>query len=286
MVPLLAVAMLVLLFCTSWACFTTQGWAFFFRQTWDPVHDIYGMLAFAYGTLVSSLIALLIAAPVGVGIALAITEFTHPKIRELAAWVVEILSAVPSVVFGLWGLFVAAPFMRAHLEPLLVRIPGPFFAQSGTGLSLLTAGLVVAVMILPTIMAVCREVFNAIPVSMREAALALGSTRWEAVRLAVLKPSFIGIVGAVILGMGRALGETMAVTMVIGNRAQASLNLLAPSDSLASVIANQFAEAVSPQHLSSLAALGFVLFLITMVLNMAARVLVWAVSSRLNGGGR
>jgi phosphate transport system permease protein len=280
-IPLLAAAMLLLLAVASWTCFQEQGFGFFTTQDWDPVKEHFGMLAFAYGTLASSAIALLTAGPIGVGIALAITEFTKPKYREIAAWVVETLSAIPSVIFGLWGMFVMAPFMRAHIEPLLVHIPGPFFREAGTGLSLLTAGLVVGIMILPTVMAVCREVFNAIPISMRESALALGSTRWEAVRLAVLAPSTPGIIGALILGMGRALGETMAVTMVIGNRAEISTNLLAPSDSLASAIANQFAEAASPGHLSALAALGFVLFLITMLLNMAARLLVWAVANRV-----
>ena len=226
----------------------------------------------------------LIAAPMGVGIALAITEFSPQKLREWAAWVVETLAAVPSVVFGLWGMFVMAPFMRVHIEPILVHIPGPFFKGPGTGLSLLTASLVVAIMVLPTVMAISREVFNAVPISLREASLALGSTRWESVRLSVLAPSMPGIIGAVILGMGRALGETMAVTMVIGNRAEISANLLAPSDSLASVIANQFTEAVSNIHLSSLADLGFLLFLITMVLNMAARLLVWSVSRRFKKG--
>ena len=280
-VPLVAVAMLVMLWQGSLTCFKTQGWSFFVTQVWDPVHENYGMVAFAYGTLVSSLIGLVIAAPGGVGIALAITEFTHSSVRELVAWMVEILAAVPSVIFGLWGLFVLAPFSSRYLQPLLAHIPGPFFRPTGTGLSLFTAGLVVAVMILPTVMAVCREVFNAVPVSMRESALALGATRWETVRLAVLGPSTTGIVGAVILGMGRALGETMAVTMVIGNRAHVSMNLLAPADTLASVIANQYAEAVSPSHLSSLTALGFVLFLITMLLNLGARLLVWLVARRM-----
>jgi phosphate transport system permease protein len=282
-IPLLSAAMLLLLGVASMDAFRRQGfWHFVTLQDWNPVFESYGAAAFIYGTLVSSLIAMLVAAPAGVAIALAITEFAPLKAREWAAWIVETLAAIPSVVFGLWGMFVMAPFMREYVEPVLVHVPGPFFKGPGTGLSLLTAGLVVAVMVLPTVMAICREVFNAVPVSMRESALALGSTRWEAVRLAVLAPSLPGIVGAVILGMGRALGETMAVTMVIGNRAEISSNLLAPSDSLASVIANQFAEASSDSHLSALAALGFILFAITMLLNMAARLLVWAVSRRFN----
>ena len=282
LIPLLAAAMLLLLFLSSLAVLGKTGLFFFVRQEWDPVREEFGALAFAYGTLVTSFIALLVAAPAGVGIALAITEFSPPAAREWAAWIVETLAAVPSVIFGLWGMFVMAPFLHVHVEPILEKFPGrPFFVGPGTGLCLFTAGLVVAIMILPTIMAVCREVFNAVPISLRESALALGSTRWEAVRLAVLAPSMPGIIGALILGMGRALGETMAVTMVIGNRPEISANLLGASDSLASAIANQFTEATSDMHLSALAALGFLLFGITMLLNIAARLLVWAVARRM-----
>jgi phosphate transport system permease protein len=282
LIPLLAAAMLLLLFTASFAVLGKTGLYFFIRQEWDPVREQFGAAAFAYGTLVSAFIALLVAAPTGVGIALVITEFSPLKAREWAAWIVETLASIPSVIFGLWGMFVMAPFLHRYVEPWLERFPGrPFFVGPGTGLCLFTAGLVVAIMILPTVMAVCREVFTAVPVSLRESALALGSTRWEAVRLAVLAPSLPGIIGAVILGMGRALGETMAVTMVIGNRPEISANLLAPSDSLASAIANQFAEASSDMHLSALAALGFLLFGITMVLNIVARLLVWAVARRM-----
>jgi phosphate transport system permease protein len=281
-IPLLAAAILVMLFVSSVPVLEKTGVYFFVRKEWDPVREQFGALAFAYGTLVSSFIALLVAGPAGVGIALAITEFSPLKAREWAAWIVETLAAVPSVIFGLWGLFVLAPFLHQYVDPLLERFPGrPFFVGPDTGLSLFTAGMVVAIMILPTIMAVCREVFNAVPISLRESALALGSTRWEAVRLAVLAPSTPGIIGAVILGMGRALGETMAVTMVIGNSPQIVSNLLGPADSLASAIANQFTEATSDMHLSALAALGFLLFGITMVLNIVARLLVWAVARRM-----
>ena len=282
MVPALGVAMVLMLVLASAEVLKDHGFIFFFRQEWDPVKEQFGAAAFAYGTLVTSFIALVIAAPAGVGIALAITEFAPIKAREWAAWVVETLAAVPSVIFGLWGMFVMAPFMREHVEPLLAKFPGnPFFVGPGTGLCLLTAGLVVAIMILPTVMAICREVFNAVPISLRESAYALGSTRWEATRLAVLAPSMPGIVGALILAMGRALGETMAVTMVIGNRPEISANLLAPSDSLASAIANQFTEATSSMHLSALAALGLMLMAITMLLNVAAHLMIWAVRRRV-----
>jgi phosphate transport system permease protein len=281
-IPLLAAAILLMLFISSLPVLEKTGLYFFVRKEWDPVTEQFGALAFAYGTLMSSFIALALAAPAGVGIALAITEFAPLKAREWAAWIVETLAAIPSVIFGLWGLFVLAPFLHQYVDPLLERIPGrPLFAGPDTGLSLFTAGVVVAIMILPTVMAVCREVFNAVPISLRESALALGSTRWEAVRLAVLAPSMPGIIGAVILAMGRALGETMAVTMVIGNAPQITANLLGPADSLASAIANQFTEATSDMHLSALTALGFLLFGITMVLNIVARLLVWAVARRM-----
>jgi phosphate transport system permease protein len=281
-IPLVAFAILVILAVSSLPVLEKTGLYFFVRKEWDPVTEQFGALAFAYGTLMTSFIALVVAAPAGVGIALAITEFAPLKAREWAAWIVETLAAVPSVIFGLWGLFVLAPFLHQYVDPVLERVPGgPFFAGPDTGLSLFTAGVVVAIMILPTIMAVCREVFNAVPVALRESALALGSTRWEAVRLAVLAPSLPGIIGAVILGMGRALGETMAVTMVIGNAPQITANLLGPADSLASAIANQFTEATSDMHLSALTALGFLLFGITMVLNIVARLLVWAVARRM-----
>ncbi|MGH7442965.1 MAG: phosphate ABC transporter permease subunit PstC [bacterium] len=282
LIPLLALALLGALAVASWGVLDKEGFGFFFRQVWDPVRENFGAAAFAYGTLMSSFIALLVAAPAGMGIALVITEFSPLKAREWAAWVVETLAAIPSVIFGLWGMFVMAPFLHRWVDPVLARLPGrPLFVGPGTGPCLLTAGLLVAIMILPTIMAVCREIFSAVPVSLRESALALGATRWEAVRLAVLAPSVSGIIGALILGMGRALGETMAVTMVIGNRPEISANLLAPSDTLASAIANQFAEATSNMHLSALAALGFLLFGITMFMNIAARLLVWGVTRRM-----
>jgi phosphate transport system permease protein len=279
--PLMAVGMLIILGMASWLCMKSMGWGFLVSQDWDPVKEQFGGAAFAYGTIASSLVALIFAAPLGVAIALTITEFSPLKLRSAAAFLVEMLAAVPSVIYGLWGMFVLAPFMRVHVEPPLAKyLGGPFFKGPGTGLSLLTAGVIVAIMILPTIMAICREVFDSVPVALRESSLALGATRWESTRLSVLAPSRAGMVGAVILGMGRALGETMAVTMVIGNRALISPNLLGPSDTLASAIANQFTEATSSLHLSALAELGFLLFFITMALNLAARFLVWATTRR------
>jgi phosphate transport system permease protein len=258
------------------------GWKFFVTQGWNPVLDRFGALAFIYGTLVSSLLALAIAAPFGIGIALFLTEISPKSIREPVSFLVEMLAAIPSVVYGLWGIFVLAPFMRTHVDPLLIGAFGkPLFAPPSTGLSLLSASLILAIMILPTIMGVSREVFRTVPRGMRDAALALGATGWETIRVAVLSPSRAGLTGAMLLGVGRALGETMAVTMVIGNRPEISANFLGPSHTIAAVIANEFAEAASDVHLSALSALGLALMGITVLVNIAARVLVWTTSLRI-----
>jgi phosphate transport system permease protein len=267
----------------AWKAF---GWRFLFSQDWDPVRDSFGGLAFGYGTLVSALLAFVLAAPFAIGIALYLTEMCPRLLREPLAFVIEILAAIPSVVYGLWGIFVLAPVLRSYVAPPLIRFIGkPFFTLPSTGLSLLGAGALLAIMIVPTIMSISREVFLTIPRSAREAALALGTTKWEATLVAVLAPSRTGLLGAMMLGLGRALGETMAVTMIIGNRPEISMNLLGPSHSIASVIANEFAEATSDLHLSALAELGLVLMGITLLINIAARLLVWATSSRLNNPG-
>lgn len=280
-VILLALGMALQLWLASRESIRVMGWKFLTTSDWDPVKEVFGVLPFVYGTLVSSLIAFLIAAPMGIGIALFLAELAPARLSGPLSFLVEILAAIPSVVFGLWGMFVLAPFLRVHLYPWLLRWPGkPFFAPPSTGLSLLTAGLILSIMILPTIMSISREVFNSVPNSYRESALALGATRWETIILAVLKPSKAGLVGASILGLGRALGETMAVTMVIGNRAEASSNLLGPSDSMASVIANQFTEATGSLHLSALAETGLLLMGLTVILNILARLLIWATTTR------
>jgi phosphate transport system permease protein len=286
LIVLLVMAMTVALFSASSDAWKSLGWRFFVSTDWDPVRESFGSLAFAYGTLASSFIAFLLAAPFGIGIALYLTEMSPRFLREPLAFVIEILSAIPSVVYGLWGIFVLAPLLRNHVGPILLRWIGkPFFTLPSTGLSLLGAGMLLAIMIVPTIMSISREVFLTIPRSAREAALALGTTKWEAIMVAVLAPSRTGLLGAMMLGLGRALGETMAVTMIIGNRPEISLNLLGPSHSIASVIANEFAEATSDTHLSALAELGLVLMGITLLINIAARVLVWATSSRLRISG-
>jgi phosphate transport system permease protein len=265
------------------------GFGFLFSTDWDPVRDLFGALPFVYGTVVSSVLALLIAVPVALGVAIFLSELAPPWLRRPVAFAVELLAAVPSVVYGLWGIFVLAPWLRERVEPALAStlgaVPGlaVFFSGTPRGFGLLAGGLVLAIMILPTISSVSREVLRAVPDTVREGALALGATRWEAVRAGVLPYARSGLVGAVILGLGRALGETMAVTMVIGNRTEISASLFAPSYTMASVVANEFTEASGDLYLSALAEIGLLLFAVTVTLNLAARLLVWRVA-RLPGG--
>jgi len=256
------------------------GFSFLTSSDWDPVQGLFGSLPFVYGTLVSSFLALLIATPFGLGISLFLTELAPMKFRDPVAFLVEILAAIPSVVYGLWGIFLLAPFMRVHVDPLLMKLGLPFFKGPSTGLSIFTASIILSIMILPTITAISREVFEAVPNSYRESARALGATSWETILLAVVKPSKVGVLGAIMLAMGRALGETMAVTMVIGNNPQITANLLAAGHSMASVIANEFSEANSDLHVSALAEIGLLLMVITLVLNIVANLLVWATATK------
>jgi phosphate transport system permease protein len=265
------------------------GFGFLLSTDWDPVRDLFGALPFIYGTVVSSVLALLIAVPVSLGVAVFLSELAPAWLRRPVGFAVELLAAVPSVVYGLWGIFVLTPWLRERVEPALAAtfgaVPGlaVFFSGPARGFGLLAGGLVLAIMILPTISSVSREVLRAVPDTVREGALALGATRWEAVRAAVLPYARSGLVGAIILGLGRALGETMAVTMVIGNRTEISASLFAPSYTMASVVANEFTEASGDLYLAALAEIGLLLFAVTVTLNLAARLLVWRVA-RLPGG--
>ncbi len=233
---------------------------FIASSDWDPVRESFGALPFIYGTLVTSALGLLFALPVAIGLALFLTEMAPARLRSLVSFLIELLAGIPSVVYGLWGLFVIVPGIRA--------------IHGGAGQSYLAAGLVLSVMILPTITSITIEVLRTVPSALREAALALGATRWEAIRLTILPYARAGILGATILGLGRALGETMAVTMVIGNSPTISASLFAPGYSLPAVIANEFAEASGDVHTASLAALGLLLFGVTLILNSFARLLV------------
>jgi phosphate transport system permease protein len=258
------------------------GAAFAWRTEWDPVLGEFGALPFLWGTLVSSLLALLLSAPVSIGAALFLTDIAPRGIRSPIAFLIEMLAAIPSVVYGIWGIFVLAPFVREYIHPLLNGHLGfvPFFDGPPFGLGMLTAAMVLAVMITPTITAVCREVFRSVPDPLREAATGLGATRWEMIRLAVIKTSISGIFGAMILGLGRALGETMAVTMVIGNRPDISISLFKPAATMASVIANEYAEAQGDAHLSALAAIGLVLLLVSSAVNLGARWIIKRTESK------
>lgn len=257
----------------------TFKWSFLTTQNWDPVSQQFGALAVVYGTVVSSVLAMLIAAPLSIGIALYLNELAPRPVARVVGFLVEMLAAIPSVVYGLWGIFLLAPWMRTSVQPFLGDWFGflPLFQGPPYGVGMLTAGLILSIMVTPTVSSLCREVFRAAPRTHREAALALGGTRWESMQLAVLKPSRVGIVGAVILGLGRALGETMAVTMVIGNRTEIATSLFAPGQTMASVIANEYPEASNTLHLAALAEIGLLLFVVTFVMNSLARLFVWRV---------
>ena len=249
-------------------------WKFIGSRQWDVTRDAYGALPFVYGTLVTSAVALVLALPISVGLAVFLTEMAPSRLRAVVAFPIALLAGIPSVVYGLWGLFVLVPLLRKPIEPLLARTHLPLFTGAPIGLGYLAAGIILAIMILPTITTISIEVLRTVPGSLREAALALGATRWEAIRIAVIPYSRAGIVGATILGLGRALGETMAVTMVIGNSPTISASLFAPGYSLPAVIANEFAEASGAMQTGALAALGLILFAVTLLLNIVARILV------------
>ncbi len=286
----------------SWHAF---GLSFFYHYNvdpithlplfWDPVNGDFYALPFVYGTLITSLVALCIAVPLAIGLAIFLTEMCPRWLRSPLSFFTELLAAIPSVVYGLWAIFVLVPMLRDDINPIFIRIfqlpvleklfgwthlfgDNGLFGGVNLGLGLLGAGAILAIMILPIIAALTREVMSAVPNSQREAALALGATRWEMIRMAVLRNARIGIVGSIILGLGRALGETMAVAMVIGNSPEIRLSLLSMGHSMASVIANEFSEATSDMHRSALIEVGLALFLVTIIVNACARLLVWAVT--------
>lgn len=267
--------------------FKRFGLHFVWSTDWDPVRELFGAAPFIFGTVVSSMLALLLSVPVALGIAVYLTELAPPAIRRPAAFVVELLAAVPSVIYGLWGIFVLAPWLRESVEPKLEGALGflPFFQGAHLGYGMLAGGIILAIMILPTISSVMREVLATVPPIMRENALALGATRTEAIWHVVLPFVRSGMVGATILGLGRALGETMAVTMVIGNRPEIASSLFAPGYTMASVIANEYAEASAGGHVAALTEIGLLLFGVTLLLNIVARLLVWRVG-RLPQGAR
>jgi phosphate transport system permease protein len=256
------------------------GWSFWTGRTWDPVAGEFGALPFIWGTLYSSFLALLLSAPIALGIAIFISELSPRFLRQPLSYLTELLAAIPSIVYGLWGIFVLVPIVR-KLELLtpeqLRRLP--FFHGPPLGVGMGTAALILAIMVVPFSSSVAREILKNVPSAQREAAYALGATRWEAIKVAIGYGK-TGIIGAIMLGLGRALGETMAVTMVIGNNPQVSLSLFAPQYTMAAVIANEFTEAADELYLHALIEIGLLLFLITIVVNLASRLLIWSTKKR------
>lgn len=315
-------ALFILLLKLSWPTISKFGIGFLSGTDWNPPAEIFGALPFIYGTLMSAFLAILIAAPISIGVALFLTELAPKPIQKLVSFFVEMLAAIPSVVYGLWGVFILVPFMQKQVQPVLIHALGPktlfagglakiltamvypfvlssqifhlnnwsleetsqmmiqfsnqIFSGPSYGVGLLTGAIILAMMIVPTISAISREVFSSVPSQIREASLGLGATRWEMIRMSVLASTKSGVLGAIILGVGRALGETMAVTMVIGNRNDLRPAILAPAQTMASVIANEYNEA-SGLHLSSLVAVGLCLLLISLLVNSVARFIIWRV---------
>ena len=281
-VILLVAAVLVQLIAAAMPAIRQFGPSFLWTVRWDPVHSVFGALTYAYGTLASSLVALILAVPVSLGVAIYLAEIAPAGVSTVLSFVVELLASIPSVILGLWGIFVMAPWLRNAVEPALSRTLGwlPLFSGPPYGIGLLAGGMILAIMLVPIVSSVSREVLKTVPVTQREAAYAIGATRWEVIHRAVLPYGRTGIIGAVILGLGRTLGETMAVTMVIGNRPQISPSLFQPAYTIAAALANEFSEATTDIYVSALIELAMVLFVITLIVNAIARWLVWRLAPR------
>ena len=277
-IPVLLLMIALVLFVGAWPALSQFGPSFFTTSTWDPVHGVYGIAPAIVGTLITSFIALLLATPLAVGAAIYLSDFAPAWLRQPVAFFIDLLAAIPSVVYGLWGFVVLIPFLRDHAVPFLTNTLGlgatPFFQGANRGPSTLAAGIILAIMILPYISAVSREILLAVPRSQREAALALGATKWEMIWGAVLPYAKSGVMGGVILGLGRALGETMAVAMLIGNSPVISASVLAQGNTLASHIASKFGEASLDLDKAAIMAAGFTLFVVTLIVNTLARWLV------------
>jgi phosphate transport system permease protein len=281
-IPILLVLIAIEVGMAGWPALRQFGAGFLTSSVWDPVAGQFGAAPAIAGTLLTSVLSLIIATPLALGSAIFLSEFSPAWLRTPLAFLVDLLAAIPSVVYGLWALFILVPLLRSTVIPLMRDTlhlgSTPFFSGPAYGPSVFTASIVLAIMVLPYIAAVSREVLMAVPRSQREAALALGATRWETISGAVLPYARSGIIGGVILGLGRAIGETMAVTMVIGNSHELSASLLSPGYTMASLVANEFAEATGDIHVSALMAVGFVLFVVTLLVNAIARWLVWKVA--------
>ncbi len=285
LVLLSVVGILVTLLSGSWPALKTFGLGFLASKEWNPVTGQFGALAPLYGTVITSVIALLVGVPVSFGIALVITELAPRWLKRPIGVAIELLAAIPSIIYGMWGLFVFAPVFAAHLQPWLTEhvgswpILGLLFEGPPMGIGMLTAGLILAIMIIPFMAAVMRDVFETVPASLRESAYALGCTTWEVVWRVILPYTRVGVIGGIMLGLGRALGETMAVTMVIGNSYKLTASLFSPGSTIASTIASQFSEASAGVSVGSLIYLALILFGVTLLVNIVARTLVWRMTS-------
>ena len=282
-------AIIVSLVIGAWPALSTFGFGFLVNERWSPARDIFGALAPIYGTLVTSIIAMLIAVPVGLGIAIFLTELCPPKLRRPVGVAIELLAGVPSIIYGIWGFFILAPILKETLQPALIDVFGDIpglnavFAGPAYGIGMLTAGLILAIMILPFITAVSRDVFQTVPPVLKEAAFGVGCTTWEVTRNVVIPYTRVGLVGGVMLALGRALGETMAVTFVIGNSHNISASVLAPATTISASIANEFQEASEGLYTSSLIALGLLLFVITFIVLAAARLMLARIEKKTGG---
>ena len=276
LVPLVMLAIGLELLRSSWPAVKQFGWRFFFSQEWNPVLQEFGAGSSIVGTLVSTLIAMVIAVPLSLAIALFLVELAPPRVSRTVGTLIELLAAVPSIIFGMWGLFIFAPFMAHYVQPLLGRALGflPLFQGPPMGIGMLTAGIILAFMVLPFISAITRDVFQLVPPVVKESAFGMGATTWEVTYKVTIPYGLVGIIGAVFLGLGRALGETMAVTFVIGNAHRISASLFAPGNTIASTLANEFSEATEPLYVSSLVALGLVLYLITYLVQLVSQMML------------
>jgi phosphate transport system permease protein len=270
----------------AWPALSHFGWAFLVTESWNPVTEKFGALAPIYGTLVTSLIAIVIAVPIGIGIAMFLTELCPRPLRRPIGIAVELLAGIPSIIYGIWGLFVFAPFLQVHLQPFVIKlfhgVPGlsSLFAGPPYGIGLMTSGLILAIMVLPFITSITRDVFDTVPAVLKESAYGIGCTTWEVTRRVVIPYTRVGIRGGVMLGLGRALGETMAVTFVIGNAHRISASLFAPGTTISAAIANEFTEADGELYTSSLIALGLILFVITFLILAASRLMLMRIERR------
>jgi phosphate transport system permease protein len=275
-VPLVMVAIGLELIHSSWPAIKHFGWRFLISNEWNPVLQDFGAASSIFGTLVSTLIAMVIAVPLSLAIALFLVELAPPRVSRIVGTLIELLAAVPSIIFGMWGLFIFAPFMAQYVQPLLGETLGfiPLFQGPPMGIGMLTAGIILAFMVLPFISAIARDVFQLVPPVIKESAFGMGATTWEVTYKVTIPYGLVGIIGAVFLGLGRALGETMAVTFVIGNAHRIAASVFAPGNTIASTLANEFTEATTPLYISSLVALGLVLFVITYLVQVISQMLL------------